>query len=66
MKFFGRLFLGLALAACVGFAGCGGSEAAPKKETPATPETGGGKTGMNDSGSGSEMVLVSLKLPNMT
>ena len=66
MKLFGRLFMGLALATCIGFAGCGGDDA--KKETPAPPKTDAPEEGASNSSapSGGEMVLVSLKLPNMT
>lgn len=58
--------MGLALATCIGFVGCGGGE--EKKETPETPKTDAPKEGASNSSapSGGEMVLVSLKLPNMT
>ncbi len=68
MKLIGKLFLGLALATCISLVGCGDDKPAAKPAAPAAPATGGDKKegAMNNSATGDEMVLVSLKLPNMT
>ena len=72
MKSISRILLGLALAAFLGFAGCGGEEGGSSGGGDAAPASGEGDKGsgekdgaMKDSGT-AEMVAVSLELPKMT
>ena len=70
MKSLSKIFLGVALAVCFGFAGCGGTEeGGGGTTTPPANENAGDNADDNaavDSAAGGEMVLVSLKLPKMT
>jgi hypothetical protein len=65
MKFFSKVFVGMAMVACLGFTGCGGTDGGAKTTPPAKADAPK-ETGMNDNAGAGEMVLVSLQLPNMT
>lgn len=80
MKSLSKIFLGVALAVCFGFAGCGeAGKGGGATNPPAKKDAGGDKAGgdkakddaskdnaSNDTGNAGKTMLVSLKLPKMT